>query len=151
MFTKEVFPRSASYNKKRQRLNIPTKLLVVMTRNVRVYYNPRCITCRRSIDQLKVSKVEFELRDFFKNKLTKQEIASLLKMTGMSAKDALRKKDKMYKELKLDQKDYSNNELIALMEKYPGLILRPIMVKDNKAIIANKPEIADAFCKRDMK
>ena len=122
-----------------------------MTRNVKVYYNPRCITCRRSIDQLKVSKVEFELRDFFKNKLTKQEIASLLKITGISAKDALRKKDKMYKELKLDQKDYSNSELIALMEKYPGLILRPIMVKDNKAIIANKPEIADAFCKRGMK
>ena len=121
-----------------------------MARNVKVYYNPRCITCRRSIDKLKVNKVEFELQDFFKEKLTKHEIASLLKMAGISARDALRKKDKMYKELKLDQKDYSDSELIALMEKYPGLILRPIMVKNNKAVIANKPEIADAFCKRGM-
>lgn len=135
----------------RQRLNIPTKLFAVMIRNVRVYYNPRCITCRRSIDRLKANKIEFELRDFFKDKLTKQEIASLLKMAGISARDALRKKDKMYKELKLDQKDYSDSELIALMEKYPGLILRPIMVKNNKAVIANKPEIADAFCKRGAK
>ena len=121
-----------------------------MARNVKVYYNPRCITCRRSIDKLKVNKVEFELQDFFKEKLTKHEIASLLKMAGISARDALRNKDKMYKELKLDQKDYSDSELIALMEKYPGLILRPIMVKNNKAVIANKPEIADAFCKRGM-
>lgn len=122
-----------------------------MTKNVKVYYNPRCITCRRSIDRLKVNKVEFELQDFFKEKLTKQEIVSLLKMAGISTRDALRKKDKMFKALKLDQKDYSDDELIAFMEKYPGLILRPIMVKDNKAVIANKPEIADAFCKRGMK
>lgn len=122
-----------------------------MARNVKVYYNPRCVTCRKAIDKLKANKVEFELQDFFKDKLTKQEIASLLKMAGISARDALRKKDKMYKELKIDQKDYSDSELIALMEKYPGLILRPIMVKDNRAVIANKPEIADAFCKRGMK
>jgi len=122
-----------------------------MIRNVKVYYNPRCVTCRRSIDRLKVNKVEFELQDFFKDRLTKHEIASLLKMAGISARDALRRKDKMYKELKLAQKDYSESELIALMEKYPGLILRPIMVKNNKAVIANKPEITDAFCKRGMK
>ena len=122
-----------------------------MTRNVKVYYNPRCITCRRSMDRLEVNKVEFELRDFFKDRLTKHEIASLLNMAGLSARDALRKKDKMYNELKLAQKDYKNDELLALMEKYPGLILRPIMVKDNRAVIANKPEIADAFCRRGMK
>lgn len=135
----------------RQRLNIPTKLLAVMPKSVKIYHNPRCITCRRSIDRLKANKVEFVLQDFFKDKLTKEEIASLLKMAGISAKYALRKKDKMYKELKLEQKDYSDEELIALMEKYPGLILRPIMVKGNKAVIANKPEIAEAFCKGGTK
>jgi len=122
-----------------------------MAEKVKVYYNPRCITCRKAIDRLKVNKMEFELKDFFKERLSKEEIRSLLRMAGLSARDALRKKDKMYKELKLDQKDYSDNELIALMERYPGLILRPIMVKDNKTVIANKPEIADAFCKRGMK
>ena len=122
-----------------------------MAEKVKVYYNPRCITCRKAIDRLKVNKMEFELKDFFKERLSKEEIRSLLRMAGLSARDALRKKDQMYKELKLNQKDYSDNELIALMERYPGLILRPIMVKDNKTVIANKPEIADAFCKRGMK
>jgi len=122
-----------------------------MAKKVKVYYNPRCITCRKSIDRLKVNRIEFELQDFFKERLSKDEIVSLLKMAGLSARDALRKKDKMYRELKLEQKDYSDDELIALMEKYPGLILRPIIVKNNKAVIANKPEIADAFCKRGMK
>jgi len=122
-----------------------------MVRKVKVYYNPKCITCRRAIDQLRANKVEFELQDFFKQRLSMQEIKLLLKMAGLSARDALRKKDKMYKELKLEQKDYSDDELITLMEKHPGLILRPIMVNNNVAVIANKPEIADAFCKRGMK
>lgn len=122
-----------------------------MAKKVKVYYNPRCITCRRAIDRLKANKMEFELQDFFKERLSKEEIKSLLKMAGLSARDALRKKDKMYKELRLEEKDYSDDELIALMAKHPGLILRPIIVKDSKAVIANKPEIADAFCKRGMK
>ncbi|MGH9923619.1 MAG: arsenate reductase family protein, partial [Nitrososphaerales archaeon] len=119
MLTKEVCPRSANYDEMRQRINIPNKLLAVMDGNVKVYYNPRCVTCRRSMERLKVNRVEFELQDFFKDKLTKQEIVSLLKMAGISVKDALRKKDKMYKALKLDKKQYSDNELIAFMEKYP--------------------------------
>ena len=122
-----------------------------MAKKVKVYYNPRCITCRRAIDRLKINKVEFELQDFFRERLSREEIVSLLKMAGLSARDALRKKDKMYKELKLEQKDYNDDELIALMEKYPGLVLRPIIVKNNKAVIANKPEIVDVLCKRGMK
>ena len=122
-----------------------------MMASVKVYYNPRCITCRRSIDRLKVNKVEFELYDFFKESLSKEEIKSLLKMAELSARDLLRKKDKMYKELKLEQKNYTEDELVALMAKYPGLILRPIIVRGNKAVIANKPEIAETFCKRGVK
>jgi arsenate reductase (glutaredoxin) len=122
-----------------------------MGRKVKVYYNPKCITCRKAIDQLRTNRVEFELHDFFKQRLSKNEIKLLLRMTGLSARDALRKKDKMYKQLKLEQKDYSDDDLITLMQKYPGLILRPIMVNNNVAVIANKPEIVDTFCKRGMK
>lgn len=116
-----------------------------MTRKVQVYYNPRCTTCRRAIDRLKINRVDFELQDFFKERLSREEIGSLLKMAGVSAEEALRKKDRMYKELRLAEKRFKDDELIALMEKYPGLILRPIIVRGRKAVIANKPEIADAF------
>ena len=54
----------------------------------------------------------------------------------------------MYKELKLDKKKYTENEIIEIIAKYPGLLLRPIIVKGNKAIIANKTDIVDEFCKR---
>jgi arsenate reductase len=118
-----------------------------MSRSIKVYYKPTCVTCRRVIDKLNSNGLRFELHDFFKEKLTKEDIKSLLKMAGLSAIDILRKKDKMYKELKLDQK-YTENELIEIIAKYPRLLLRPIIVKGSKVIIANKTEIVDEFCKR---
>jgi arsenate reductase len=118
---------------------------------VKVYYNPRCVTCRRAIDKLEENKVEYELRDFFKNKLGKDELRTLLKMAGLTPRDVLRKKDKMYKELKIGEKEYSDEQLLAFMEKYHGLILRPILVRNKSVVIANRPEIAEAFCKRGIR
>jgi len=119
-----------------------------MGKSIKVYYKPTCITCKRAIDKLNSHGLKFELHDFFKEKLTKEDIKLLLQMAGLSAADVLRKKDKMYKELMLDNKKYTENELIEIIAKHPGLLLRPIIVKGNKAIIANKTDIVDEFCKR---
>ena len=37
--------------------------------------------------------------------------------------------------MKLDQNKKTDSEIIKLMIKYPGLILRPIIVLKNKAIV----------------
>ncbi|RMF30418.1 MAG: arsenate reductase [Candidatus Nitrosothermus koennekii] len=102
---------------------------------IKVYYYNRCQTCRKTIDKLKKEGEELELREFFKDRLTKEEIKQLLKMANISPKDALRKRDKMYKELGLDKKDYDDEHIIELMVKYPSLIARPIIIKDGKAFI----------------
>lgn len=119
-----------------------------MSKGIKVYFKPTCVTCRKVIDKLNSNGLKFELHDFFKEKLTKEDIRSLLKMAGLSAMVVLRKKDKMYKELKLDQKKYTENELIEIIAKHLGLLLRPIIMKGNRVVIANKAEIIDEFCKR---
>ena len=37
--------------------------------------------------------------------------------------------------MKLDQNKKTDSEIIKLMVKYPGLILRPIVILKNKAIV----------------
>ena len=54
-------------------------------------------------------------------------------MTGKKPQEMLRKRDKMYKELELDSIKKTDSQLIKLMVKYPGLILRPIVITKNKA------------------
>ena len=56
-------------------------------------------------------------------------------MTDKKPFELLRKRDKMYKELELENNKKTDGQIIKLMVKYPGLILRPIIITKNKAIV----------------
>lgn len=77
-------------------------------------------------------KIEIEKRDFFKEPFSETELKKIIKISGMKPREFLRKKDKKYKELDLENSKHTESQLIQLMVKYPGLIKRPIIIKDNK-------------------
>ena len=76
---------------------------------------------------------DIEKRDFFKEPFSESELTKIIKMTGKKPSELLRKRDKMYKELDLENYKKTDSQLIKLMVKYPGLILRPIVIVKNKA------------------
>jgi len=78
---------------------------------------------------------DVEKRDFFKDPFSETELKKIIKMTGRKPSALLRKRDKMYKELDLDNKKKTDAQIIKLMAKYPGLILRPIVITKNKAFV----------------
>ena len=77
-------------------------------------------------------KIDIQKRDFFKEPFSETELKKIIKLSGNPAKEFLRKRDKMYKELDIDGTKHTDNEIIKLMVKYPGLIRRPIIIKKNK-------------------
>jgi len=79
--------------------------------------------------------MDIDTRDFFKDPFTEAELKKIIKMTGKKPVELLRKRDKTYKEMKLDENKKSDSEIIKLMIKYPGLILRPIIITKNKALV----------------
>jgi arsenate reductase len=80
-------------------------------------------------------KIDIETRDFFKEPFTESELKKIIKMTDKNPFELLRKRDKMYKELELENNKKTDSQIIKLMIKYPGLILRPIIITKNKAIV----------------
>ena len=78
---------------------------------------------------------DIEKRDFFKDPFSETELKKIIKMTGKKPVEILRKRDKMYKELDLDNNKKTDSQIIKLMIKYPGLILRPIVITKNKAFV----------------
>ncbi len=78
---------------------------------------------------------DIETRDFFKDQFSENELKKIIKMSGKKPSELLRKRDKMYKELDLDNKKKTDVQIIKLMVKYPGLILRPIVITKNKAFV----------------
>ena len=102
---------------------------------MKVYHNPRCSKSRCVVDWLKENSFEFEVVDYMKNRLTSDEINLILKQLNMFPVDLLRKNETEFKEHILG-KNLNDDEIIELMSKYSKLIERPIVVWDEKAIVA---------------
>ncbi|AFS82552.1 arsenate reductase family protein [Candidatus Nitrosopumilus sediminis] len=102
---------------------------------MKIFHKSTCITCKKTISKIERMNTDIEKRDFFKDPLSETELKKIVKMTGKKPSELLRKRDKMYKELDLENKKKTDEQLVKLMVKYPGLILRPIIITKNKAFV----------------
>ncbi len=100
-----------------------------------IYHKSSCITCKKTLDEIDRLKIDIQKRDFFKDPFTESELKKIINLSGKSPREILRKRDKMYKELEIEFKNPTDNQIIKLMTKYPGLIQRPIIIKKNKVFI----------------
>ena len=107
---------------------------------ITVYQKPTCTTCRQVYQALKEEGIDFEAVNYYLEPIPKKKLRELLAKMGLGAAELLRKKEPIYKELKLDEKKLSEEELIDLMAQHPDLIERPIVEKGAKAILARPAE-----------
>jgi len=105
---------------------------------VTIMHNPRCSKSREALKILEESGVNAEIVKYLETPPTKEELKELLKMLGLNARELMRTKEAIYKELNL--KSETNEEaLINAMVENPKLIERPIVIKDGKAVIGRPP------------
>jgi len=107
---------------------------------ITVYEKPTCTTCRKVAKLLIENGVDFEKVNYYIEPFTKPKLQSLLKKLKMKPSDILRKKEKIFKDLNFTEKNYTEEQVLDLMIKYPDLVQRPIVERDNKAILARPPE-----------
>ena len=106
---------------------------------MRIYHKPSCVTCKKSISAIREAGIkDVEVRDFFKDPFSEKELRQIIKMSGKSPRDLLRKRDKMYKELDLENSKKTDSQIIRLMVEHPGLIMRPIVVAENDKTLVGK-------------
>jgi len=104
-----------------------------------IWHNPRCSKSRAAAQLLEEKGVEAEVVKYLETPPSKEEIKAVLKMLGISARELMRTKEDIYKELGL--KDVEEEEkLIEAMAEHPKLIERPVVIKDGKAAIGRPIE-----------
>lgn len=104
-----------------------------------VYHNPRCSKSRCALDFLNEKGVEYEIIDYLKDSPTKKELKEIIKKLGIKAEDLIRKSEEVFKN-NFAGKTLSESQWLDAMVKFPKLIERPIVIKDQKAIIARPTE-----------
>lgn len=107
--------------------------------NVTIWHNPRCSKSRNAAALLEEKGVKAEVVKYLDTPPSKEELKEVLKMLGISARELMRTKEAIYKEL--DLKEVRDEEkLIEAMVANPKLIERPIVIKDGKAAIGRPIE-----------
>ena len=96
--------------------------------DVTIYHNPDCGTSRNTLDLIRNAGVEPTIIEYLKAPPTRDALNSLLARMGMRPRELLREKGTPYKELKLGELHWTDDELIDHMLAHPILINRPVVV-----------------------
>ena len=111
-----------------------------MSDTIRILHNPRCSKSRSTLAILNDKGVDAEVVEYLKTPPDRTELIHILDLLGMEPRELMRKHEKPYKELNLDNPDLSRDELIDAMIAHPILIERPVVVRGERAVIGRPPE-----------
>lgn len=105
---------------------------------ITAYLYNSCSSCRKAAELLKEVGANFEVREFFKERLSEQELTALLSATGLSIGDVLSTRSTPYRELDLANRNLSDDEIVTLMLAEPRLLKRPILVSGSQSVVGYK-------------
>lgn len=106
---------------------------------IQVLHNPRCGKSRNCLAFLTEADQSFEVINYLQNPLSVAEIQDLLQKLGIKPLALVRQKETVWIE-NYKNKALTDNEIIKALSEHPILIERPIVIKNNKAIIGRDLE-----------
>ena len=107
---------------------------------ITIYHNPRWGKSRESVKILKEGNYQFNIVEYLKYPINIEILIGLANKLNLRPKNFIRRGEKVFKEFSINQHLENDNFLYDMMLKYPILIERPIVIRNNKAIIARPPE-----------
>lgn len=109
---------------------------------VTIYHNPRCSKSRNTLALLRENGTEPEIVEYLKGALTRQRLTNLIDKIGVPIRDLLRTGEAVYKENKLSDEKWSQDDLIDLIVANPILLNRPIVENSSAATLCRPEELA---------
>ena len=105
-----------------------------------IIHNPRWGTSRKALQLLRDNSIEPNIVNYIKKPLNNKNIKQISKKLGLHPSQFMRKKEQDFKDHKVDEHLDDEKKLINFMAKFPKLIERPIIIKNDKAVIGRPIE-----------
>ena len=108
---------------------------------IKIWHNNRCSKSREAKAILEDSNQEFEVFEYLKNNFSKDELKTIMTQLNITdIREMLRTKETEYKELDIANESKSQDEILDLVIANPKLVERPIIIKEEVAVIARPME-----------
>ena len=105
-----------------------------------IIHNPRWGTSRKALQLLRDNSIEPNIVNYIKNPLDNIYIKQLSDKLGLHPNQFMRKKEKAFKDHKVDQYLDDKDKLFNLMADYPKLMERPVIIRNDKAVVGRPIE-----------
>lgn len=107
---------------------------------IKVYYYPRCTTCKRALKWLDDNGVKCEKKHIVEKIPSLEELTAIYKKSGLPLKRFFNTSGLVYKNMGLKDKlaDMSEEEQLKLLSSNGMLIKRPIVVGDDFVLVGFK-------------
>lgn len=112
-----------------------------MTELVKIYHNPACGTSRNTLALIRHAGIEPIVIEYLQTPPSKDELTQLISQAGLTVRDAIRKNVDPYKDLELEQADWTDEQLIDFMVQHPILINRPFVVTPKGTRLCRPSEV----------
>ncbi|MBN6511795.1 arsenate reductase (glutaredoxin) [Acinetobacter pittii] len=112
-----------------------------MTELVKIYHNPACGTSRNTLALIRHAGIEPIVIEYLQTPPSKDELIQLIKDSGLTVREAIRKNVDPYKDLEIEQDHWTDEQLIDFMVQYPILINRPFVVTTKGTRLCRPSEI----------
>ena len=103
-----------------------------------IYHNPRCRKSRETLQILEEKGEQPKIVLYLEDTPSEAELKDILKMLGISPIELVRKNEAIWKE-QFKNKDLTDAEIITAMAQNPKLIERPIVIKNDRAVLGRPP------------
>lgn len=109
-----------------------------------VYHNPRCAKSRAGLKYLEEKGYEVNVNKYITDGISEEKLREIIGKTGSKPFDFVRTKEKIYKE-NYKGKNIPDDEWFTILAENPRLLKRPIVVNEDKAVLADPPENLDTI------
>ncbi len=110
-----------------------------------IFLYSNCTSCKKAERALAASGKPYQSRDYFNQRFTVDELASVLERAGVTVRDVLSTRSRAYGALGLAEKQLSDEDLLALMVEEPTLLRRPLIVGNGASVIGFNAERVSAL------
>ena len=98
---------------------------------ITIYHNPNCGTSRNALFAIRAAGHEPRIFEYLKTPLSRGAIAALAGHLNIPVRSLVRRKEPLFVELGLGERDVTEDELLNAMAENPILLNRPIVVIQN--------------------
>ena len=111
---------------------------------ITIYHNPRCSksrgACELVKERLDQTAEPLTVVEYLKEPPSVEALKALHGMLGGAVRDMIRDNEAPYQQLGLDDPSLTDDQLYAAIAANPILLQRPIVVRNDRAVIARPPK-----------